>query len=165
MLIRMATLINVATLATFARTEIEPDDEFALLVLDEASGLVCDTAKHPEWEDSPSTSPRAARRICLQVAYRTFSNPDFEIAYGLGPLSGRSLDLYAMGLNLTEAETEELEDLWPTSSSGGLWVQPIDGDSTMYPSEVMAHDRWYPASDPIPFLGPEDAYAMTPEVS
>lgn len=158
----MATLIDIPTLATFARTEIDPNDEFALLVLEEASGLVCDTAGHPEWEDNPTSAPRAARRICLQVAYRTFTNPDFEVAYGLGPLSGRSLDLYAMGLNLTDVEMETLEDLQPKGTSG-LWVQPITSDTDDYPKEVYAHDVRFPFSDAWPYLSPPDAYAMTPE--
>lgn len=159
----MATLVNITLLAVMARRPIEPDDEFALLVLSEASGLVCDTAQHPEWEQNPANAPRTARRICLQVAYRTFTNPEFEVQYGLGPLSGRSLDLYAMGLNLTEHEQEQLEALQGATGGAqkGLWVQPLDGgvapDLTVY-----ARDRAYPLSNPIPFLTPEDAFLMTP---
>lgn len=130
----MATIVTTAQLEV--ATQNAPgslvDDAFVDWVLEEASGLVCDTARHPEWELDPTTAPRTAKRICLLVAKRTYENPGAVVMEGgVGPIGGdRVLDAQAMGLMLTEAEEEELIDLrgMPGSDPGGLWLQPINDD-------------------------------------
>lgn len=151
----MTTIVSVAQLevATQSVAGSLADDTFAAWVLEEASGLVCDTARHPEWEDDPSKAPRVARRICLMVAKRTYENPGSVIQEGaVGPLGGdRVLDAQAMGLNLTEAEEEELIDLRGGGNAGGLWVQPIgDGDApdrTVYLFDSSGSDWAIPYAD------------------
>lgn len=164
----MTTLVSVAQLEV--ATQNAPgslvDDAFAAWVLEEASGLVCDTARHAEWEDDPSTAPRAARRICLMVAKRTFQNPDAVTVEGaIGPIGGdRVLDFQAMGLMLTEAEEEELIDLrGGAGGSGGLWVQPIGeaaADRTAYLFDSSGSDWAIPYGD----FASTDAFTETTDV-
>lgn len=156
----MATLISVAELAIYTGSTIASDDPRALMVIELASGLVCDEARHPDWETT-AVPPRAARRICFQVAARTYTNPELEVAYGIGPLSGRTIDWAAYGLTLTPPEEDELGELRGEDGGGsGLWVLPIAGvdqiDDTVYvPSE--------PGLQTIPYLDPNELDAMTPE--
>lgn len=157
----MATLISVQELALWTSTTIAADDPKALLVLELASGLVCDTAEHPEWEVDV-VPPRAARRICFQVAGRTWTNPDLEVAWGIGPLSGRNLDWAAYGLTLTPAEEEELEDLQggPDDGINGLWILGVVPEPTVDPI-VYVNDQY--GQQTIPYLDPRELDAMTPE--
>src|SRR5688500_14520093 len=101
----MPTLASISELKVVAqRPDLDNEDPFALLILELASNKVTDYCGHPEWEEDgtgDATPPRAARRIALFMAKRTFENPDAEVAYGVGPLSGRSLDWSAYGLYLT----------------------------------------------------------------
>lgn len=159
----MATLVSRAQLAIAARRPIADDDAFATYILEAASGLVCDTAEHPEWEEDVANAPRPAKRICLEVARRSYTNPDFEIAYGLGPLSGRSLDIAALGLNLSEAEEAVLVNLQggPEASGGGLWVQPLGGGLEQIDTVFVAQ-AGAPQADMIPYLDPSELDAMTP---
>lgn len=107
----MATLVSISQLAVWTREDIEPDDPFALMVLDEATALVVDYCGRPDWEDAPGTAPRLARRICLIVAGRTYLNPDMEVATGTGPISSRVRDEAAAGMQLTESEMEQLDTI------------------------------------------------------
>lgn len=158
----MATLVDVPTLALFTRTTIVGDDPLALLVLELASGLVCDTAQHPEWEDAPLDAPRGARRICMQIAGRTWTNPDLEVATGIGPLSSRVIDFAAYGLNLTDAEREELEGLrgGPDGGGGGLWLQPIGSGLRVLRTTYILDEF----GQLIPYLDPNESVALTPVV-
>lgn len=157
----MATLITVPELALFSRRTIASDDPLALLIIELASGLVCDTAEHPDWELTV-TPPRAARRICLQVAARAFTNPEMETAYNIGPLGGRVLDWAAYGLTLTPPEEEELEDLQGVpGGTNGIWIQPL-ADSTSLDLTVYVDDPY--GLQTIPYLDPAESDGMTPLV-
>lgn len=152
-------LRSLADLRVSARRDIADDDEFALLVLEEASGLVCDAAGRPEWEDDPGAAPRPARRICLAVATRTYTNPEFEVQTTMGPLSSRILDLGALGLNLSDAEREELEDLGAKESGdNGLWIATLAGGRN-YDRTLYVRDTWAPYSDPIPYFDTDSSGA------
>lgn len=166
----MANLVSVAQLEV--ATQNTPgslvDDAFVAWVLEEASGLVCDTAHHPEWEDDITLAPRTAKRICLLVAKRTYENPGAVVVEGgVGPIGGdRVLDTQAMGLMLTEAEEEELVDLrgGPGNDPNGLWIQPInDGtatDRTAYLFDSSGSDWAIPYGD----YGTTDAFTAPGDV-
>lgn len=143
------------------RPDIADDDEFAILVLTEASGLVCDTAGHPEWEDDPGAAPRPARRICLAVATRTFTNPEFEVQTAMGPIGSRILDLGALGLNLSEDERLELEKLGAAESGNtgnGIGLLTLAGQNN-YDRTLYVRDTWAPYSDPIPYFDTDSSGA------
>lgn len=153
----MATtpIITIPHLRLSARKPgIPDDDETANWVLAEASGLVCDYARHPEWEDDadPEEAPRAARRIALAVATRVYKNPEFEKASSLGPISSSHHELWALGFNLADGEKEELEDLRSSSDGlGGLGIMTLAGgqvyDRTLYVGDSTGSDWLIPYFD------------------
>lgn len=127
-------IIDIKSLRLSTRKpDIEDDDETANWVLEESSGLICDTANHPEWEefDFEGEVPRTAKRIALAVATRVYNNPEFEIASSIGPLSSRHLDLYALGFNLSDTEQARLEDLRGSSAGGGLGILTLAGNTSV----------------------------------
>jgi len=139
-------------------------DPFALLILELASNKVVDYCGHPEWETDgtgPAEPPRGARRIALFMAKRTFENPDAEVAYGVGPLSGRSLDWSAYGLYLTPPEQEELNQIIAGSDdeSGGLWTVQISGGPSLT-QDIYLDDVY--GLQPIPYFHRAQAWAGTP---
>ena len=151
-------LRSIADLRISARRpNIASDDEVALFVLEEASGLVCDTAGHPEWEDDPGAAPRPARRICLAVATRTFLNPEFEVQSTMGPLSSRVLDLAALGLNLSDDERETLEGMRGSSGGNGLGILTLAGGQS-FDRTLSVVDELDPY-DLIPYFDTESSDA------
>jgi hypothetical protein len=154
----MATLISLTELATWARKDpaVVGADPFATLVVNTASNIVTDKAQQPNWEiQSPAVEvPRAAKRICMFLAGRTYLNPDGEIATNVGPLGARVPEAMAMAaanMQLLAAEIDELLDLRP-SGSGGLWVQPTErGDAVLgtdvYIPDDSGSDWWIPMGD------------------
>lgn len=162
----MPTLASITELKVVAqRPDLANDDEFALKILELASNKVADYCNRPDWETNgtgDSEPPRAARRIALFMAKRTFENPDLEVAYGVGPLSGRSLDWAAYGLYLTPPEQEELNVLVANtggSELGGLWVASISGHPNL--TEDVYLDDVY-GLQPIPYGDRSQAWAFTP---
>lgn len=162
----MPTLASITELKVVAqRPDLPNDDEFALKILELASNKVADYCGRPDWETvgtGDSEPPRAARRIALFMAKRTFENPELEVAYGVGPLSGRSLDWAAYGLYLTPPEQEELNALIATSgddSTGGLWTIGISGNPALN-DDVYLDDVY--GLQPIPYGDKSQAWAFTP---
>ncbi len=149
------------------RPDLPNDDPFALLMLQLASEKVTDYCGHPEWETDgtgDNEPPRAARRIALFMAKRAFENPDAEVAYGLGPLSARSLDWQAYGLYLTPPEQEELNAITAAAADdgdlGGLWAVSITGHPNLT-EEVYLDDIY--GLQPIPYGHRSQAWAFTPK--
>lgn len=105
---------------------------FATMIIDLTSGLVSDTAGHPEW--TSSTIPFRAKMIALLVAKRSYQNPDGVIVEGsIGPIGGdRVTDLQAAGLYLTEAEAADLAALrgdgTPATDPNRMWVLQVAVD-------------------------------------
>lgn len=161
----MPTIVTLAELAVFTRSDEEDvlDDPYAAMVLELASGLVCDAAQHPEWETAGGTVPRAARRVCLQVAGRTYTNPDLETSSNTGPIGSRVIDWAAYGLTLTEAEEADLTELIGSADAPrtGFWTLRL------FASEDRAVDTVYlqdsNGSQSIPYLDPSESDALTPE--
>lgn len=147
----MATLISIASLTTVARKppgSLE-GNAYAQYVLEEASGVVCDIAKHPEWETT-AVAPRTARRIAMSIAVRALLNPELEVAWNAGPVGGRNRDEWAYGFEPTPYEREQLEELRGSEggSGKGLWIQPIGG-GVAEDLSVYLDDPWAPLSTPI----------------
>lgn len=140
----LTPLISIATLAIAARKdpaklEAKP---YAHYVVEQASATVCDTAEHPEWE-TDGGAPRKARSICMQIAVRALLNPELEVAWTTGPLSGRNRDEWAFGFEPTPYELGELEGLQGSpGGSLGLWTQPIDGGIPEVEGVILKRDNW-----------------------
>lgn len=147
----MVTIITIPTLEIAARKPVGSlaTSPYALYVLEEASGIVCDIAGHPEWE-STAVAPRTARRIAMGIAVRAFLNPELETAWNAGPVGGRNRNEWAFGFEPTPYEREQLEGLQGTEGggTGGLWVQPLSGGVAESLS-VYLKDPWAPLSTPI----------------
>lgn len=154
----MATLISIATFATWARQPIPvvAADQFATLVLQTATEIVCDTADQPNWElqSPPVTVPRKAQRVCMFLAGRTYLNPDGTISTSVGPLNERvpeQMALAAANMQLLPSEIELLQTLGPDGGTG-LWVQPTTRydpaeDTTVYLADDSGSDWWIPYGD------------------
>lgn len=158
----MTLLVSLATLRIVARRPNISDDletvdgAFANWVLTESSGLVCDTAGHPEWETT-GTPDRRAVRIATALAVRTYLNFEQVVQSSVGPLSERVREEAAMALELTEAEIDTLEAIpGGTSGGSGFWVQPLatayDTDDTVY----LLDGEHPETSDTIPYFDPDD---------
>lgn len=163
----MASLVTIPELAAWLAvsgvTLTEADHPKAQVVLDAASLVVRDTASQPTWTDL--TAPDRAKLITVQLAKRTYLNPDAVTSENVGPMGERRVEDFARTLELTAAETAELVKLAPAdvlaSQAGGLWIQPMANrpnapDSTVYVTDSGGSD-WM-----IPYLHPDDAWAMTP---
>lgn len=120
----MANLFTREEFAVWCQQPIAVDDEFATMVMAQATALVVDAAAAPGWELDPSTTPRRAKLIALRVARRTYLNPDQELSSSVGPISASILRDAAAGMTLTEDELAQLLALAPDGDpTNGLWVQ------------------------------------------
>lgn len=125
----MAALLSTEKLALW--TQNEPADvaadPFAAEVIDVVSQLAQFLGGHPDWSLTPGVNyaPFDVQLVVLQVAKRTYGNPDQEVATGVGPISSRVLDVAALLTDLTETERAVLTKYNPTGDpdgGGGLWV-------------------------------------------
>jgi hypothetical protein len=163
----MATLIDLAKFATWARQDISvvSADPFAALVLQTATEIVCDTADQPNWElqTPPVVVPRKALRICMFLCGRTYLNPDGTVSTNVGPLGERvpeKMAIAAQNMELLPAEIDTLEGLKPDGNLG-LWIQPTTRlqESTL-DTVFLADDS---GSDwMIPYGDPNTTNAFTP---
>lgn len=130
-------LLAVSELAVWARQEIADDDAFALAVIDAASLKTRTAAKQPTWD--VATIPAEARLVCIQLAKRTFLNPDAVVSEGgIGPIGGdRYVEDFARTLEFTDAELATLADASGSAAAAGngLWVQPTSN------GEMLSLDR------------------------
>ena len=125
----MADLITTQTLAVW--TQNEPTevaaDPFALEVVDKVSKLAQFLGGHPEWTlAGNTTAPFDVQMVVLQVAKRTYANPDQETSTTIGPIGSRVLDVAALLTDLTDTERATLvkynPEGDPNAAKGGLWV-------------------------------------------
>jgi len=150
----MADLVTAEELAVWTQSDVEPDDERAIMVLRKASELVADYAECPEWLTGDLDDvPRRARTIALLIAARTWTNPEGEVASGMGPLSSRVLEEMAAGMRPTEAEKAELAALGNEfdGTTGGLWKLNIASqqraDRVVYLFDASGSDWALPYGD------------------
>jgi len=125
-------LIRRADLATWARTDVDPDDLWARTCIRVASALVRETASQPGW--TAETAPVLARIVAAQCAVRGYVNPpEGETSTTIGPLGSRLLDAVAEGFYLTEAERERLVAYAPAEAQAQgsrTWVASTAGAGT-----------------------------------
>jgi len=155
----MTALVSMSQFATWIRQDVATvaADPFATLVLQTATEIVCDTAQQPNWElqSPPVVVPRAAVRVCMFLAGRTYLNPDGTISESVGPLNERrpeSMALAAANMQLLPSEEDLLLTLVPDGPAG-LWIQPTTRadaaeDDTVYLPDSSGSDWWIPYGDP-----------------
>ena len=147
----MASIISLTTLEIAARKPPGSlaTNSYAAYVVQEASAVVCDTARHAEWETT-GTPPRQALRIAMRIAVRALLNPELETAWNAGPVGARNRDEWAYGFEPTPYELEQLEEMRGSDGAGanGLWVQPISS-GVAEDLSVYLDDPWAPLSTPI----------------
>lgn len=131
MLGRMEPWITVGELAVWTRTQIDPDDPFALMILEASTILVNSATGYAGTEDefTAATAPAMLKVIVGQIAKRNYLNPDQVVREGsLGPIGGDTYaQAYAAGMTLTEEERAEIARISRAAveggtSSGGLSV-------------------------------------------
>lgn len=158
----LVTVDDLAQWLLLSGVELTPaDTPKAQLVIDAASIVVQDAAAQPTWD--LETTPARAKLITVQLAKRTYLNPDATSRTGVGPLSESTIEDFARTLELTPTERADLAAMAPgvSASSGSLWTQPIEVRPSARPLDVYVADS--SGSDwMIPYLHPDDAYAMTP---
>lgn len=133
-------LITQAELATICRLDAIPADRvaYATMVIDLASDLIRDEARHKEWVGSGGDGvttvdvPFKAKLICLLVSKRAYQNPKMvKSEGGVGPIGGDTFaDAFAAGLELTEVEKADLQAMRGVDGTGdpnGLWIMTNSG--------------------------------------
>lgn len=130
-------LLSVEELAIWARQDIAVDDAFALAVIDAASLKTRSETKQWLWD--LSTIPPEARLVCIQLAKRTYLNPDAIVSEGgIGPIGGdRYVEDFARTLEFTDAELAVLSEASGAAAAAGngLWIQPTSN------GEMLGIDR------------------------
>lgn len=170
----MATtsLVPVAVLRVLLKKtaeELPDNDPYATLILEQASDAVRDAAKQPTWAYTPEGDtppedstpvPRSAAHIAAWLAYRVYTNPQNLQRKTTGPISHTFFDTGLVGMELTKAERDTLEDLRPdATSSSGLWIQPLNAGDTVS-TAIFLWDDWIPPGDAILYADPIDAGAF-----
>lgn len=156
----MADLITARELALWTQSDeaTVADDEWAIEVMSKVSQLAQFLGGHPEW--TASTAPFDVRMVVIQVAKRTYANPDQEVSSNVGPIGSRVLDAAALLTNLTESERATLTKYNPAgdpdATGGGLWVMSTastyagPAEAVLYVPDDSLSD-WY-----IPMFSPGD---------
>lgn len=154
----MADLITPRELALWTQSD-EAEvaiDPWAIEVMEKVSMLARFLGGQP-WE--LADVPFDVRMVVIQVAKRTYANPDQEVSSNIGPIGSRVLDAAALLTNLTEAERATLTKYnaeGDPNSDAGLWVMstaaPNAGpvEAVLYVPDDSLSD-WY-----IPMFSPGD---------
>lgn len=162
-------LVTIEELRTWTREAIDaPEDiEFAEAIIDAVSLRISEELDHPLWlEDQTHTGTRGARSVALQVARRTYLNPDQETrTAAIGPIGGTAyLDDFAQALTLTESEQERLTKIKGDSggsTGNGLYTVRVERDDPIGgPRDIVLQDSY---GSGVIYAGEEDAWAFTPE--
>lgn len=153
-----ALLVAVTDVQALLRVTQNADDAYAKLIISQASnavrhaGVKAGIAEAAGWvtatePDEPGTGqvqrPDVARDVALWVASRAYVNPKNLERRTSGPISETFRDSGVYGVELTDDERDRIGTLAGTSSTGGLWVQPISYGTEVVP--ILA-----PSDMPIP---------------
>lgn len=103
---------------------IEPDDVAALFLIQRVEELVLPKAGLAPGDAIPTTSLATIQRVVLNVAARTWVNPQLLQRRAVGPISRGWFVEHVTGLNLRPGEIEELAELNTGDGGpfGSLWV-------------------------------------------
>lgn len=165
-----AILVDLGDLRVWTREPItaEEDVAFANAVIEAVSLRISEELEHGDYLDVPTdTKTKSARAVALQVARRTYLNPDQETrTAAIGPIGGVAyLDDFAQALTLTDSELERLgrilDSVGGTSSGNGLSVLSIERADPLgrYSDDVVLQDD-KPGSSGIIYGAGEDANAF-----
>lgn len=155
----MANLISSRELALWTQSDEArvSEDPWAGEVISKVSQLVQFLAGQPTW--TLTTAPFDARMVALQIAKRTYQNPDQEVSSNTGPIGSRVLDVAALLMELTPTERLTLTKYNvngdPNSAGEGIWVMgttrgPVETNTVLFVPDDSLSD-WY-----IPMFHPED---------
>lgn len=160
----MAALLTNNEMSLWTQSSLDEilEDPFAKEVNEKVGDYLCFLAGHPEW--TIATAPYDVKVIALWMFKRTYTNPDQEVATGVGPLTSRVLDEAALAMNLTASERATLEGYKASSPSGagtGLFLMSLAGRSPRMPETVYLPDNQQvnlgdTLSWDIPFTDPMD---------
>lgn len=144
-----AILVDLEDLRVWTREAItaEEDVAFATAVIEAVSLRVSELLEHGDYLTDPAdVKTKSARAVALQVARRTYLNPDQEVrTAAIGPIGGVTyLDDFAQALTLTESELERLDGILSSaggSSGSGLGIIRIERDDPLVHSyDVVLQD-------------------------
>lgn len=162
-------LVSLDDLRIWTRESIDAqeDVEFATAVIEAVSLRVAEELEFADFLSDPASDhTKSARSVALQVARRTYLNPDQETrTAAIGPIGGVAyLDDFAQALTLTESEQERLAKLLATAGAGssgnGIGVIRIERDDPlMYQNDIVLQDD-KPGSSGIIYGAAEDANAF-----
>lgn len=163
----MAALLTLDELRVWTREPIDADDDiiFAEAVIDAASLRVAEEAGFADWLGVEGPSAKVARSIALQVARRTYLNPDQETrTAAIGPLGGVSYrDEFAAALELTQSELDRLAKIaaeeGSSSSGNGLFSVALvrDDPFVFNRGNIVLNDS---SGSGIQYAHPDDAWAF-----
>ena len=167
-------LVTLEELRIWTREDIdaEEDIEFANAVIAAVSLRVAEELEYPDfaaWAADPGDIFLAgARAVAVQVARRTYLNPDQEVrTAAIGPIGGVAyLEDFAQALELTEGERERLAAVRKAaggaSSGGGLYTVTLQrADALPARHDIVLQDDM-PLSSGIVYGAPEDEMWFTP---
>lgn len=162
-------LVSLEDLRVWTREPIDTEEDaaFANAVIEAVSLRVAEELEFADFLSDPASDhTRSARAVALQVARRTYLNPDQETrTAAIGPIGGVAyLDDFAQALTLTESELERLGKLLAaaggSSSGSGLGVVRIERDDPLlYRGDIILQDD-KPGSGGIVYGAAEDANAF-----
>lgn len=162
-------LVSLDDLRVWTRESIDAqeDVEFATAVIEAVSLRVAEELEFADFLSDPASDyTKSARAVALQVARRTYLNPDQETrTAAIGPIGGVAyLDDFAQALALTEPEQERLAKLLASaggsSSGNGIGTIRIERDDPlMYQNDIVLQDD-QAGSSGIVYGAAEDANAF-----
>lgn len=140
----MANLLTLQTLARWTQSDEDEvvADPFAIDLIDKLSQLLCFLGAHPNWtlDPGPDRVPIDVEMIMLQVAKRSYENPDQIVQESVGPLSERKIEAAALFMDLTDDERKTVTKYNPDGDPDGedgagivFTIATTRGDETTLP--------------------------------
>lgn len=146
----MADLITFDTLAKWTQNDVAEvtADPLAQEIVEKLSALVRFIGGHDDWtlETGPTRLPIDVEMVLIQVAKRSYENPDQITQEGnVGPLGGdRHVDGYALFMDFTEAERATIAkynldgDPTPGTGQGEIFtLTTTRGDETTLQAAIL----------------------------
>ena len=171
----MTPLLTLEEIRVWTREPIDlPEDfDFAEAIIAAASLRVAEELEYPDFDawavDPGDLYLPGAKDVAIQVARRTYLNPDQEVrTAAIGPIGGVSyLEDFAQALELTESERARLAAILGASggasSGGGLYTVSIERDDPLMTRHDIVLQDDKPLSSGIIYGAEEDAMWFTPE--
>ena len=168
-------LVTLEELRIWTREPIDTEDDmiFAEAIIAAVSLRIAEELEYApieEWALDPENIYVASvKSVAVQVARRTYLNPDQEVrTAAIGPIGGVAyLEDFAQALALTVSEQTRLAAVLKatetTGGTGGLWTARIERDDPLMVGRDIVLQDDMPLSSGIVYGAPEDAMWFTPE--